>query len=213
MGGRRRPTLQEYQDRVWSRVRPAPPWECWEWVGGLNADGYGQIGVHGRMYGAHRIIYQWTFGMELPRATHLDHICRNPRCVNPSHVEPVTTLENQLRGMEARGVLHACPHGHPYTPENTYWKGGRSTGKRQCRTCDRESQRRYRGRHPERFPRSGTGTAAGERHGMAKLTSAQVEAIRARYSQGEATMIALATEYGVSRTCISDIIRRKRWAA
>jgi hypothetical protein len=30
-----------------------------------------------------------------------------------------------------------CPHGHPYTPENTYWWHGTKV----CRTCRRERHR------------------------------------------------------------------------
>jgi hypothetical protein len=38
-----------------------------------------------------------------------------------------------------------CRRGHPRTPENTYvW----SNGKRGCLLCKRETDRRYRARHP-----------------------------------------------------------------
>jgi hypothetical protein len=48
--------------------------------------------------------------------------------------------------------------------------------------------------------------------GRQKLTGAQVREIRARYAAGGITQTALATEYGVSQTQVSDIITRKSWA-
>lgn len=41
-----------------------------------------------------------------------------------------------------RGSLEACPHGHPYTPENTYFSKGKY---RMCRVCAAEaaSKRRF----------------------------------------------------------------------
>lgn len=148
MGANRpRPTVQEYQARAWSRVQPGPPWACWDWLGGTNADGYSQMDVNGRTQGAHRLIYQWTYG-EVPSDLHIDHRCRNRRCVNPAHLEPVTNRENELRGMAARGVLDACPHGHPYDAQNTYRHP--RTGKRQCRRCAVAAQQRYRQRKQAR---------------------------------------------------------------
>jgi hypothetical protein len=50
----------------------------------------------------------------------------------------------------------------------------------------------------------------GERHGGAKLTEADVLAIRLRHSQGD-TATALAREYGVTVACASQIVRRLSW--
>lgn len=53
--------------------------------------------------------------------------------------------------------------------------------------------------------------ARGERSGSAKLTYVQVEEIRERYSGGNVRQKDLATEYGVSQTLISAIVRREIW--
>lgn len=57
-------------------------------------------------------------------------------------------------------------------------------------------------------------TLLGERHPAAKLTEAQVRAIRARYSRGSLSDggNALARELGVSRALIGHIVARKLWA-
>jgi hypothetical protein len=50
-----------------------------------------------------------------------------------------------------------------------------------------------------------------EYHGMAKLTRAQVEAIRHRHRVGEIAA-HLAREFGVSKTHIGRILKGKSWA-
>lgn len=69
---------------------------CWFWVGGLNAQGYGQMSVMGRQVGAHRIAWELYRG-EIPPTLTIDHLCRNPLCVNPDHMEIVTSAENKSR--------------------------------------------------------------------------------------------------------------------
>lgn len=53
--------------------------------------------------------------------------------------------------------------------------------------------------------------ARGERHAHAKLTWEQVTRIRQRYAQGDISQEHLATEYGVTQSCISRVIRRAGW--
>lgn len=47
---------------------------------------------------AHRMSYEHFVG-PIPEKMYLDHLCRNTLCVEPSHLEPVTNRENQLRGL------------------------------------------------------------------------------------------------------------------
>jgi hypothetical protein len=49
---------------------------------------------------AHRFAYELLVG-PIPEDLELDHLCRVRHCVNPAHLEPVTHLENILRGMRA----------------------------------------------------------------------------------------------------------------
>lgn len=53
--------------------------------------------------------------------------------------------------------------------------------------------------------------AFGERNGQAKVTAAQVAAIRARYAAGGITQRQLAREYGVIQQAISLITRGHNW--
>lgn len=121
--------------------------EASEWIGGTNGVGYGTFhaGKKLRTY-AHRWSYQYHVG-PIPDGMHLDHLCRNPKCVNPEHLEPVTCRENLLRGV-GPSALHAakthCPAGHPYVGDNLYVHPRK--GYRVCRACGRERYRQIRSR-------------------------------------------------------------------
>lgn len=74
---------------------------CWEWQHGRDERGYGRTTAGGREVLAYRAFYAEAHGE--PRAgLDLDHLCRNPGCVNPDHLEPVTHAENVRRGASAR---------------------------------------------------------------------------------------------------------------
>jgi hypothetical protein len=72
--------------------------DCWEWTGTITAQGYGQLRANGRLQKAHRFVYEWLVG-PIPDGLTLDHLCRNRRCVNPEHMEPVSLQTNLARGM------------------------------------------------------------------------------------------------------------------
>lgn len=133
-------------DRFWSRVDVGHPLGCWEWNGSIDNAGYGRFGngQHGTNI-AHRIAYMALLG-EMPAGTELDHLCRNPPCVNPDHLEAVTHRENTYRGFGLAGKARRnteCPSGHPFTAENT---ATGPKGERRCRACNREHQRRHKAR-------------------------------------------------------------------
>lgn len=73
--------------------------DCWLWEGSTRG-GYGRMKLRSLgMVEAHRASYQYHVG-QIPDGLVLDHICRNRACINPAHLEPVTTLENIRRGQQ-----------------------------------------------------------------------------------------------------------------
>lgn len=134
--------------RFWSKVvvnqekifdgRP-----CWEWTGAISR-GYGIFrgqGKGGRAYKAHRWAYEYLVG-PIPEGLESDHLCRNRRCVNPWHIEPVTRRVNVLRGSGVSSQNAAklfCKNGHPLTGQNVYIRP--NNGSRMCRACGTENRR------------------------------------------------------------------------
>lgn len=115
--------------------------DCILWQGALDRYGYGKKSVDGRTVGAHRWAYERWYG-PIPKGLHIDHLCRNRACLNPTHLEAVTLRENNRRSK----WRDACKNGHVYTPESTLWL---SDGTRRCLHCRRATDARYRRRRRE----------------------------------------------------------------
>ena len=139
-----RPTAEQ---RFWAKVAEAPAEDCWIWTAS-KARGYGRFYFEGIPIPAYRFAYQFLIA-EIPAGLHLDHLCRNPACVNPWHLDPVTPAVNVQRGMAGiLGIGPTCPKGHELTPENTYREGATQ----RCRTCSRiKSRAAYAARRAARL--------------------------------------------------------------
>lgn len=122
----------DFVARLSSKILLDPASGCWEWQastrGPTPEHQYGQVRVAGRVLDAHRVIFELVVG-PVPAGLVLDHLCRNTRCVNPGHLEPVTQRENVLRGT-APAALNArkttCAAGHELVVVGS---------RRRCRTC------------------------------------------------------------------------------
>ena len=127
----------DVQERLFSKFAITDG--CWEWTAARNARGYGLFTIErGHQISAHRAVYISLRG-EIPSGLVTDHLCRNPGCVRPDHLDVVTQRENVLRGVSPaawNAVVRACRRGHRYDQSNTYRT---PSGGRQCRTCRRRS--------------------------------------------------------------------------
>lgn len=114
--------------------------ECWLWQASTSGHGHGQFYVGDQKFTAHRWLYELLVG-PVPDGLELDHLCRVPACVRPSHLEPVTHKENVLRGVAPTALNAAktqCDKGHPFDAANT---SVLADGSRRCRTCHRDRER------------------------------------------------------------------------
>lgn len=126
--------------RFWPKVDKTEG--CWTWTAGRDRKGYGRVSNgHGRSpLLAHRVAWTLTHGA-IPEGMQLDHLCRNPACVNPAHLEVVDNRENTLRGQGPTAVnarKDTCKRGHSLADAYV------SKGMRYCRTCALEKQRLLR---------------------------------------------------------------------
>jgi HNH endonuclease len=101
---------------------------CWLWTAHRDPYGYGGFCYNGKNRKAHAEALELYVG-PVPDGMELHHRCRNPLCVDPDHLEPVTHKEHAERHAKTH-----CHIGHPLTGNNLALRSGR----RQCRTCERQ---------------------------------------------------------------------------
>ena len=128
----------EVKERILSRVSD---WkECWVY-NGAKRKGYGLIRVNGTQQTVHCVLYE-IMSAPIPTGYVLDHLCKNKGCVNPAHLQPVTSRENTMRGngpTALRAKQTHCKNGHELSGDNLI---ARKDARRVCKTCNRERMRK-----------------------------------------------------------------------
>jgi hypothetical protein len=124
---RLRPTSEEL---FWSKVRILGKYDCWEWMGYRNHNGYGRLGrvVDGTNVQtlAHRFAWELVNG-PVPVDKRILHYCDNPPCVNIEHLWLGTQSDN-VQDMLRKGRGPQRNGGR---------KGYQRTSKKRCFRCTR----------------------------------------------------------------------------
>jgi len=106
-------------ERFWPKVQKTET--CWNWIASRRHGDYGQFSDGKKQVMAHRWSYEHFVG-PIPKGLTIDHLCRNPKCVNPKHLEAVTIKENVLRGLAPSAINKRkthCIYGHEFNVKNT----------------------------------------------------------------------------------------------
>jgi hypothetical protein len=130
--------------RISSRLSPPTNAGCLLWLGSRLPAGYGRISVkidgqYHNIY-THRYVATATYG-PIPDDMVVDHLCHNPPCCEPTHLDITTHTENSVYRSNGkhpalvRLALTHCRNGHEYTDATT---GRRANGSRRCLECRRE---------------------------------------------------------------------------
>jgi hypothetical protein len=106
--------------------------DCWLWVGTLTDAGYGLVNINGTIRRAHRVVFEEQV-RKLSSKELLYATCSNRNCVNPSHMEIISSENLRCRNQAAhRATLSPlCSKGHEL---------GES---RRCRICTNDYMRDY----------------------------------------------------------------------
>lgn len=131
----------DQQSRFWSFVNRGLCTDCWPWLSAKTPDGYGIFVIQRRSYRAHRVSYAISNG-GIDSTLTIDHLCRNRMCVNPSHLEQVTAMENILRSdspIAVNALATHCVRGHLFDADNTRI----ARGNRVCITCASDNWARH----------------------------------------------------------------------
>lgn len=188
---------------------------CWIWrYGDFKPDCsyYPQIMIKRRKQSVARWVLEVTTGTggEVAR-----HRCDRMPCCCPDHLlwgsQADNVMDRVVRGRTAVGERNGFrTHPELFRGEN-HWM--RRFPERIRRGADNPRTGKampafYGDNNPAR-QHPGL-LARGEAHGMAKLNDAAVQEIRSRSSQGTSAY-RLAREFGVAKTTITAVIRRKTW--
>lgn len=136
--------MKTLEDRLLEKIRFSATSGCWLWEAAKNNRGYGLLWRDNKLECAHRVSYEY-YREEIPSGLQLDHLCRVRHCVNPWHLETVTSKENTLRGVgptAINSIMTVCINGHKFTDENTYSRLRHGGIQGQCKQCclDRNSR-------------------------------------------------------------------------
>jgi len=117
--------------RFWAKVDKNGPNGCWVWTASTFAarNGYGKFNAgsssktNHTVY-AHRFSYELAYGF-IPEDMDIMHLCDNPPCVNPQHLEAGTAKENMM---------------HMVRKGRDQWSNGKRKARIGCtvESCDRK---------------------------------------------------------------------------
>lgn len=120
---------------------------CWNWTRGKKTGGYGEFKPfrYGNNRATHAIFYEMRYDA-IPKGMTVDHLCRNPSCVNPKHLEVVTRAANVMRGESPAAKNARKTHCGTCGNEFDYFYLRNGNPRRGCKNCTKLRMRASRAR-------------------------------------------------------------------
>jgi lambda repressor-like predicted transcriptional regulator len=220
------------RERFESKYVPEPNTGCWLWLGSLNSRrGYGVLwfpqGAVPRGVAAHRFSYEMSKG-PIPSGMLVRHMCNERSCVNPSHLEIGTHLDNSDDMYRADRACYGARRPNARLTDEVVReaKEARAQGVSLADLCRKygvdhatlsTATRGKTWKHIEPGPAQARpvrrACASGERIGASRLKESQIAEIRAAFAAGGVSRRRLALAYGVSHTTIINVIAGRTWRA
>ena len=69
---------------------------CLIYTGAVNEKGYARISFKNKTYKASHVVYKMWYGT-IPDGCEIDHTCYNRRCIERTHLRPLTHKENVIK--------------------------------------------------------------------------------------------------------------------
>jgi hypothetical protein len=139
---RARDIPMETRVRFINKIEVASNSECWEWTGAKSDQGYGSFRLNGTSTTAQRVAYALFVGDLDEAGVTVDHLCNNPGCMNPRHLQAVPHRVNVLRSngvcAEYARRTHCPTCGDPYSLYD-----GPNHKQRYCAQCKRNNAREW----------------------------------------------------------------------
>jgi hypothetical protein len=104
---------QKQIDKFWKKVDKTST--CWNFTGYKDVDGYGKHWA-GKVVRAHRFSAELA-GLDVSKPI-IRHLCHNPACVNPSHLDSGTQFDN-MQDMRKAGRQNYTGGGKQKIPVTT----------------------------------------------------------------------------------------------
>ena len=109
--------MDDVAERLWSYTVDENG--CWCWDKGVDSRGRGVLSVGGRLQKAHRLAYVLSRG-PIENSHYVVQLCRNPSCINPAHLELITSRvrsggRKELMKAKAVDVCGKCGAGNSYS--------------------------------------------------------------------------------------------------
>ena len=83
-------------ENILSKTKRDEDTGCLIYTGAVNEKGYARISFKNKTYKASHVVYKMWYGT-IPDGCEIDHTCYNRRCIERTHLRPLTHKENIIR--------------------------------------------------------------------------------------------------------------------